>query len=253
MKNIKKVILYTYRILLFLAIIGVITWLLARIFFFLFKQIASIYLPYSAWLVFILLCAAGVWAMVSEAKSQRDTRRKQAEWEKMEHPDFTTELTKIVETCLATYPYEVKKGEDAFTLFMPNHSRSIHFDIDPSAIRTQIFVGGWDENFYDIVSPDDLKDLEEALSSDLDDWLNDRIVQVCFMTGEEKFPYSFACSAVEMEEVISKRLKDFFDEPFLIRILRPIFLFPPPKPILEVQITSANGIHDRIIPIQPCK
>ena len=186
MKKFKKAILYTYRIVLILVLFGVFVSvggkLLGHILFLLLKPLVLLYPPYSAWAVIALFYAAGIWMTVSGLRSQRKRRKERENQAKIKRPDFKSEVTEIVEICLAKYPYEVIRDEDDFTLFMPDHSRSIHFDIGPTGIDMQIFVGGWDEDSYDANSPEELKELAEEFASDLDDWLNDRIVQVCFIT-----------------------------------------------------------------------
>lgn len=248
MKKAGKIALYTYRVLLALAILAAGGELLACILFFLLKPLVLLYPPYSAWAVIALFFVVGIWVTVAGIRSQRKHRKEQEERAKIKRPDFKSELIEIVETCLSKYPYEVSRDESDFTLFMPDHNRSIHFDIGPSGIDMQIFVGGWDEDGYYANSPEELKELVEKFSSDLDDWLNDRIVQVCFITDEARFPYSFACSSADMDEVISKQLEGYSADFWWMRILRFIFLFPPPKPVLEIQVTSANGVYDRTIP-----
>ena len=252
MKKFRKTVLYTYRIVLFLilffafCIVG--GKLLGRLLFLLLKPLVLLYPPHSIWAVIALFYVVGIWVTVAGIRSQRKRRKEQEERAKIKRPDFKSELIEIVETCLSKYPYEVSRDESDFTLFMPDHNRSIHFDIGPSGIDMQIFVGGWDEDGYYANSPEELKELVEKFSSDLDDWLNDRIVQVCFVTDEDKFPYSFACEATDMDEIISKEFSSYSSDPWWWRLLRFIFLFPPPKPVLEIQVTSANGVHDRTIP-----
>ena len=230
MKNFRKAVLYTYRTLLFLSLSGIVVVgggiLLGRILMIPLKLLIPLYLPYSAWAVFLLVVAGGIWPVVSETKSQRESKRELAKRVETEHPDFTAELLHIVETCLAKYPHEVRKGNSDFTIFMPDRSRTIHLDIGPSGIEMQIFVGGWDEDSYCAHSPDELKELAEEFSSDLDDWLNDRIVQVCFIKDEDGFPFSFACSADNMDEFIFTRLEGYSEDFWWLRILRIIFLFP---------------------------
>lgn len=255
MKKVRKIALYTYRVLLFLVLFlsaFLVVFLppfllLCHVILFLMEKLALLCPPYSVWGVFVLMFVGGIWAIVSESRLQREAKRAQAERKEMERLDFTAELTKIVEDCLIKYPYEVQKGENEFTLFMPNHSRTIHFDIGLSGIDMQIFVGGWDEEGYYVAFSENLNKLAEKLSSDLDDWLNDRIAQVCFITDEDRFPYSFACSADDIDEVVSEKFSGYSSDPWWWRLLRFVFLFPPPKPVLEIQITSANGVHDRII------
>lgn len=250
MKRILKIFLWAYRILMLFAIGFAITAPFAWLFFFIFKKLALIYPPYSAWLVFALFFAAGIWSMVSNIRSQKEAKKNQAELDNMQQPDFKGELREIVASCLAKYSYNIAKGEDDYTISLPDSNRIIHIGIGQTGIETQIFVGGWDEESYYLGSSNDLAELAEEFSSNLDDWLNDRTVQVCFITNEDKFPYSFACSATDMDKVISEKLENYSNDPLGIRILMYIFLVSPPKPVLEIQITSANGIHDRIIPMK---
>lgn len=250
MKRILKIFLWTYRILMLFVVGFVIFSPFAWLFFFILKKLALLYLPYSAWLVFILFCAAGIWSMVSNVRSQKEAKKKQAEFDNMQQPDFEGKIREIVERCLAKYSYNIVKGENDYTISLPDSNRIIHIDIRQTGIETQIFVGGWDEESYYLDSPDDLAELEEEFFSNLDDWLNDRIVQVCFITNKDKFPYSFARPAADMDEAISEKLESYSNDPWWIRILMLIFLVAPPKPVLEIQITSANGIHDRIIPMK---
>ena len=252
-KRILKILLWTYRVLMLFAVGFAILAPFAWLFFFILKKLTLIYLPYSAWLVFILFCAAGIWSIVSEVRSQKETKKIQSELDNTQQQDFEAEIRQIVEKHLAKYSYNITKGERDYTVSLSDPNRVIHIDIGKTGIDVQIFVGGWDEDSYDVYSSEELQDFEKEFSSDLDDWLNDRIVQVCFITDEDRFPYSFACAATDMDEVISKELESHSNDPWWIRILMFVFLISPPKPVLEIQITSANGVHDRTIPVHTQK
>ena len=88
MKKLKKIFLYTYRILLFVAIIAAITALFSKGFFLLLKTVASIYLPYSAWFVFFLILSGGIWAIVTEINDQKESKKQLTTLAEVESPNF---------------------------------------------------------------------------------------------------------------------------------------------------------------------
>ncbi|MBR5471208.1 MAG: hypothetical protein IKU81_03695 [Oscillibacter sp.] len=250
MKKLKKIFLYTYRILLFVAIIAAITALFSKVFFLLLKTVASIYLPYSAWFVFFLILSGGIWAIVTEINGQKERKKQLATLAEVESPNFQQELKTFVEDCLSKYSYMTEQDGDHYTVILPDPSRFLQISVGQSVIETQIFIGGWDEGSYYANSSEEFEELKQAFSLDLHDWLHDRTVQVAFITDEKQVPYSFICAVDNIEEIISKNLKSFSYHPWWIRILYLIFLIPPPKPVSKIQVFSANGVHDQIISIK---
>lgn len=246
MKKLRKLLLYTYRTLIILALSTATITLLARLFFFIMKKIALIYPPYTAWLVYILFFAAGIWAILSEVKSQRETKKQQAVWEAQASVDFTEEFYNIVERCLSQYPYEIQLKDYYYTIVLAK-GRHIDIRVEPVFIEMQIHLDGYEENSYYADTPEDLPDLEREFSADLYKWLTDQWVLISFVSDDEKY-LSYRSSALEdIDTVIKEQLHPPAD-PIWFRILSCILLFSNKEPpVAKICVTSANSTLDRII------